>query len=217
MDTKKHIIVAGNIGAGKSTLVEELSRALGYVPYFEPVQENPYLEDFYRDMPRWAFHSQIYFLTHRVQSHHVLAQQPRPVVQDRSVYEDALVFARNLFLGGMMTDRDWKTYEGLYQTVTQLLPPPDLVVYIRASVATLERRIAKRGRSFEEGLDPQYLAGLNDLYEQWIGGFSLAPVMVIEGDEVDFVEDSRAMTPILGEVRQRLAGSQGLLFGEEGR
>ncbi len=145
---KKYVVLAGNIGSGKTTLVSMMCERLGWKPYFEPVTENPYLEDFYRDMSRWAFHSQVFFLTHRVRSHHALMDDPWSVVQDRSLYEDAEVFARNLYIHGRMSERDWGTYLELYRTVITLLPPPDLVVYLRASVPTLKRRIAQRGRGF---------------------------------------------------------------------
>jgi deoxyadenosine/deoxycytidine kinase len=143
---KKFVAVAGNIGVGKSTLVEMLCVRLGWEPFFEPVTENPYLADFYADMDAWSFHSQIFFLTHRLRIHYNLAQHPSSVVQDRSVYEDAEIFAQNLFLQGHIEYRDYKTYRELYETSMQLLPPPDLVVYLRASVPTLLNRIAYRGR-----------------------------------------------------------------------
>jgi deoxyadenosine/deoxycytidine kinase len=133
---KHYVVIAGNIGAGKSTLVGMMCDRLGWKAYFEPVAENPYLEDFYRDMSRWAFHSQVFFLTHRVRSHRALMDDPASVIQDRSLYEDAEIFARNLYLQGRMNERDWETYSGLYRTLTTVLPPPDLVVYLRASVAT---------------------------------------------------------------------------------
>jgi len=209
---KQHVVLAGNIGAGKSTLVRMMCEALGWEPYFEPVAENPFLEDFYRDMARWAFHSQIFFLTHRVRSHRALMADPHSVAQDRSLYEDAEVFARNLYVHGRMSERDWATYRELYRTVASLLPAPDLVVYLRASVPTLLKRIALRGRSFEAGISAEYLGELNALYEEWIGGFDLAPVLVIPSDRVDFVSDHSALAAIVLEVEERLRHRQGLLF-----
>jgi deoxyadenosine/deoxycytidine kinase len=209
---KKYVVIAGNIGAGKTSLVRLMGERLDWKPYFEPVSENPYLVDFYRDMARWAFHSQVFFLTHRVRSHHALLDDPSSVVQDRSVYEDAEVFARNLWLHGRMSGRDWSTYQELYQTVINLLPPPDLVVYLRASVPTLLRRIARRGRDFEAGISEEYLAELNGLYEEWIAGFRLAPILVVPGDRLDFVERSRDLEDIVTAVEQRLRGEQILLF-----
>ncbi len=170
---KKHLVLAGNIGAGKSTLVSLLSELLGFQPYYEPVAENPYLSDFYADMERWAFQSQIFFLSHRIRTHRCLMDDPRSVVQDRSVYEDAEIFARNLHAQGRMADRDWETYHSLYRTLIGLLPAPDLVVYLRASVPTLKKRIALRGREMEAAIPDTYLEGLNRLYEDWIGRFDL--------------------------------------------
>jgi hypothetical protein len=209
---KKYLVLAGNIGAGKSTLVGLLADRLGFRPYYEPVAENPYLEDFYADMERWAFQSQAFFLTHRVRSHRALMDDPFSVVQDRSMYEDAEVFARNLFERGSMSARDWSTYSELYRTLTSLLPPPDLVVYLRASVPTLRKRIAKRGRDFETGLPDQYLSELNRLYEEWIDGFELAPVLIVPGDRLDFVAESRDLDSIVRTIENRLRDRQGTLF-----
>lgn len=213
---KQYLVVAGNIGAGKSTLVELLARELGFHPYYEPVTENPYLELFYSDMERWAFHSQVFFLTHRTRSHNALRTDPRSVVQDRSIYEDARVFARNLARGGSLSDREWNLYSDLYETVIELLPKPDLVVYIRASVATLRRRIAKRGREFEASIEDRYLEQLNDLYDEWIDEFDLAPVLTINGDDLDFVSNEAALSLVLAQIRDALKGPQELLFPEDG-
>lgn len=209
---KKYVVLAGNIGAGKTTLVGLMCELLGWKPYLEPVAENPYLEDFYRDMARWAFHSQVFFLTHRVHSHRLLLDDAHSVVQDRSLYEDAEVFARNLHRQGRMSERDWQTYQGLYRTFTTLLPPPDLVVYLRASVPTLRRRIAQRGRSFEAGITDVYLGELNALYEDWIAGFRLAPVLTVPSDRLDFVREQKDLRRIVATVEERLRGNQGLLF-----
>jgi len=185
---------------------------LGWEPYYEPVTENPYLADFYADMRRWAFHSQVFFLTHRAAAHRALMDVPRPVVQDRSFYEDAEVFARSLHRQGAMSDRDWGTYKDLYRTLTTLLAPPDLVVYIRASVPTLRRRIAERGRDFEARIADTYLEGLNALYEEWVGGFRIAPILTIPGDTVDFVRSPEGFDMIVAAVTERLRGNQGVLF-----
>ncbi|MBN1241940.1 MAG: deoxynucleoside kinase [Spirochaetales bacterium] len=209
---KKYVVLAGNIGAGKSTLVGLLADRLGFRPYYEPVAENPYLADFYGDMKRWSFNSQVFFLTHRTRSHRALMDDPWSVVQDRSLYEDALVFARNLHEQGNMSDQDWGTYSELYRTVTELLPPPDLVVYLRCSVPTLRKRIAKRGREMEAAIPDEYLAGLNRLYEEWIDNFELAPVLVVPGDRLDFVSESRALRNIVHAIEDRLNDKQGNLF-----
>jgi deoxyadenosine/deoxycytidine kinase len=209
---KKYLVLAGNIGAGKSTLVELLAERLGFRPYYEPVAENPYLADFYGDMKRWAFHSQVFFLTHRTRMHRALMDDPCSVVQDRSLYEDAEVFARNLYLGGKMSEQDWETYLELYRTVSSLLPAPDLVVYLRCSVPTLQRRIAMRGRGFEASIPDDYLAGLNRLYESWIESFELAPVLVVPGDRLDFVAESKDLRAIAATIERRLRDKQGSLF-----
>jgi deoxyadenosine/deoxycytidine kinase len=209
---KKYLVLAGNIGAGKSTLVELLSERLGYRPYYEPVAENPYLSDFYGDMKRWAFHSQVFFLTHRTRMHRALMDDPWSVVQDRSLYEDAEVFARNLYQQGNMTRQDWETYSELYRTISSLLPPPDLVVYIRCSVPTLKARIAKRGRGFEAGISDEYLAGLNALYDSWIEGFERSPALVVPGDRLDFVAESKDLCAISSKIEGLLRDKQGSLF-----
>ncbi|HLA08645.1 MAG TPA: deoxynucleoside kinase [Anaerolineales bacterium] len=165
---KKFVAVAGNIGVGKSTLVEMLCARMGWEPFFEPVTENPYLADFYADMDAWAFHSQVFFLTHRLRSHYKLSQHPDSVVQDRSVYEDAEIFAQNLYLQGHIQHRDYQTYRDMYETMMRFLPPPDLVIYLRASIPTLMNRISSRGRDYERTIAPDYLQGLNNLYETWI-------------------------------------------------
>jgi deoxyadenosine/deoxycytidine kinase len=211
---KTYVVLAGNIGAGKSTLVRMMSDRLGWEPYYEPVEENPYLADFYRDMKRWAFHSQVYFLTHRARSHHALLDDPRPVVQDRSFYEDAEVFARAHYIAGAMSERDWNAYRELYDTLTALLAPPDLVVYLRATVPTLRRRIVQRGRSIEADISDTYLEELNALYEEWITGFDRAPVLVVPADRLDFVNDSKDLHAIITTVQHRLSGRQGYLFPE---
>lgn len=211
---KSYVVLAGNIGAGKSTLVRMMCERMGWEPYYEPVAENPYLQDFYSDMRRWAFHSQVFFLTYRARAHRALMDVARPVVQDRSFYEDAEVFAQALHRQGAMSDRDWETYRGLYRTLTTLLTPPDLVVYLRASVPTLRARIALRGRDFESRITDDYLASLNSLYEEWIAGFALAPVLIVPSDRLDFVRDSGDLDAIVETVAERLRGNQGELFAE---
>ncbi len=212
LPVKTYVVLAGNIGAGKSTLVSMICERLGWEPYYEPVAENPYLVDFYKDMRMWAFHSQVFFLTHRAAAHRALMDLSRPVVQDRSFYEDAEVFARSLHRQGAMTDRDWDTYQDLYRTLTTLLAPPDLVVYIKASVPTLRRRISERGRDFETRITDAYLEGLNTLYEEWIAGFSIAPVLTVPGDTLDFVRDPGGFERIVNAVVEGLRGRQGVLF-----
>jgi deoxyadenosine/deoxycytidine kinase len=209
---KKFVAVAGNIGVGKSTLVEMLCVRLGWEPFYEPVTENPYLEDFYKDMSTWAFQSQVFFLTHRLRSHCKLGQHPGSVVQDRSVYEDAEIFAYNLFLQGHITQRDYQTYRDLYETTSRLLPPPDLVVYLRASVPTLLNRIEHRGRGYERTITADYLHGLNNLYEQWIENFTLCPVLSVPADELDYVSHSGHLRLIVEKVQDKLTGKEEVVF-----
>lgn len=211
---KKHFVaIAGNIGVGKSTLVELLAKRLGWEPFFEPVGENPYLADFYRDMPAWAFHSQIFFLTRRLRAHRQLLDHPTSVIQDRTVYEDAEVFAQNLYLQRLMTERDYQTYRELYRVLTLFLPPPDLVIYLRASVSTLMERIRSRGRDYEKTIQPAYLERLNALYETWVNDFTLCPVLTVPADELDYVAHSSHLDLIVAKVKEKLAGKEEVVFG----
>lgn len=209
---KKFVAIAGNIGVGKSTLVELLSAKLGWEPFYEPVAENPYLADFYTDMAAWSFHSQVFFLTHRLRAHHQLAQRSTSVIQDRSVYEDAEIFAQNLFLQGLIQPRDYRTYRELYQTVIEFLPPPDLVIYLRASVTTLSQRIARRGRDYERSIQTDYLSSLNNLYEKWIAGFTLCPVLTVPADALDFVGHPGHLYLIAAKVQEKLTGKEEVIF-----
>ncbi len=209
---KWFVAIAGNIGVGKSTLTEMLSQRLGWEPFFEAVTDNPYLADFYEDMRRWSFHSQVFFLSRRLRHHYNLLQRPNSVVQDRTVYEDAEIFARNLYQQGLMSERDYASYRELYEVMSVLLPPPDLVVYLRASVPTLMARIAHRGRSFERGISPDYLAQLNTLYEEWIAHFDLCPVLTVPSDRLDFVANSHHLDLIVEKVLERLRGREEVVF-----
>jgi deoxyadenosine/deoxycytidine kinase len=202
---KTFIAIAGNIGVGKSSLTGLLSKCLGWEPFYEAVAENPYLADFYADMTRYAFHSQIFFLSRRLRHHRRLLDFPGSVVQDRSVYEDAEIFARALFQQGHIGQRDYTTYRELYEVLVQFLPPPDLIVYLQASVPTLLRRIALRGRAFERNIDPAYLGQLNELYDGWMQGFNLCPVQVVPADELDFVHDGNHLDLIIASIQSRLA------------
>jgi len=211
--TKKFIAVAGNIGVGKSSLVTRLSERLAYQPFYEPVAENPYLADFYRDMSAWAFHSQVFFLANRLRSHRQLLDHPASVVQDRSVYEDAEIFARNLSEQGYIAERDYRSYRALYESILPFLPPPDLVIYLRASVETLLARIRRRGREFERQISVDYLDPLNRLYEDWIQRFSLCPVLSVPADQLDFVVHSSHLDLIVTKVQEKLTGKEEVVFG----
>ena len=202
----KFIVIAGNIGAGKTTLVEILSNRLGFSPFYEPHEENPYLADFYEDMESWSFHSQVYFLTRRLKIHKELLLAEGSVVQDRSVYEDAEIFARNLFLQGDFSTRDYNVYQDLYHILASLLPPPNLMVYLRASVDTLMQRIAKRGREYEAGISREYLSGLNKLYEDWMTSFDQCPVLIINSDDLDLVSIPQHVAQVVAWVQNKLTG-----------
>jgi deoxyadenosine/deoxycytidine kinase len=212
---KRFVAVAGNIGVGKSSLVLLLARHLGWDPFFEPVGENPYLADFYRDMRSWSFHSQIFFLSKRLRAHRQLLDHPTSAIQDRTVYEDAEIFAYNLSLQGDMSERDHQTYRELYDALTQFLPPPDLVIYLRASLPTLLDRIALRGREYEQQIRPEYLTQLNNLYENWIGNFKLCPVLTVPADKLDFVAYGSHLDLIVTKIREKLAGQEEVVFGED--
>jgi deoxyadenosine/deoxycytidine kinase len=212
---KKFVAVAGNIGVGKSTLVGMLCDRLDWQPFYEPVSENPYLADFYANMSAWAFHSQIFFLTRRLRIHYELSQHPGSVVQDRSLYEDAEIFAQNLYLQGFMQERDYLSYRELYETAVQLLPPPDLMIYVRGSVPTLINRISKRGRDYERTITSEYLQSLNNLYETWISNFVLCPVLTIPADDMDYVAHSGHLNLIIEKVDEKLTGNEEVLFDDE--
>jgi len=163
-------------------------------------------------MPRWAFPSQLFFLSHRAQMHRELSGDPHSVVQDRSIYEDAEVFAKNLYIQSVMSEREWAVYQALYATLADILPSPSLIIYIRASVPTLQARIALRGRPFEASIPDSYLDGLNVLYEEWVASFSLAPVLIVPGDDLDFVAESKDLKAIIKTVAKRLEDNQPYLF-----
>ncbi|MCB9161065.1 MAG: deoxynucleoside kinase [Caldilineaceae bacterium] len=204
------VAVAGNIGVGKSTLTELMSARLGWEPVYEAVDENPYLSDFYADMERWSFHSQAFFLARRLRQHAALQHLGRSVVQDRSVYEDAEIFAHNLYRQGHMSARDWATYFDLYQTLVALLRPPDLVVYLRAQVGTLAARIGGRGRAYEQAVPAAYLEALNRRYDEWIGAFTLCPVLTVETDNLNYVSDSASLEKVIRRIQDRLHGKETL-------
>ena len=187
--TGKTIAIAGNIGAGKSSLVEFLTRTYGIQPFYEPNDENPYLPDFYKDMKRWAFHSQLYFLSNKFRMHQQLEQMGGVVVLDRTIYEDAEIFATALHKMRKFTGRDWDTYWSFYQVILEAIRPPDLMIYLRCSMRTLRKRIRLRGRSMEQEIPLSYLKRLEGLYEQWRSSYQVGDVLVLESDKLDFIND----------------------------
>ncbi len=212
MTTKRFVAVAGNIGVGKSTLTALLSQRLGWRPFYEAFDDNPYLKDFYADMWTWSFHSQIFFLSRRLQHHREIVDCPTSAVQDRSVYEDAEIFARNLYQQGRMQDRDYETYRELYEAMNLFLPPPDLIVYLQASVSTLLERIALRGRDYEREIEPAYLEQLNGLYAEWADSFNLCPMLTVPADELDFVMYNTDLELIADRIVERLHGKETVVF-----
>lgn len=212
---KKHIVVAGNIGVGKSTLVNMLCQEMGWDPFFEPVIDNPYLTDFYHNMNTWSFHSQVFFLAHRSKIHLTILKHPGSVIQDRSIYEDAEIFARNLYLQGNLSQRDYETYYALYQSLSEYLPPPDLVIYLSASVSTLLQRISNRNRDYEKSISEAYLDRLNQLYIQWIENFHLCPVLTVPADNLDYVAHPHHLLLIVRKVQEKLTGKEIVRFNPE--
>ena len=197
--------IAGNIGAGKSTLTGMLAEHFDWQAFYEANAENPYLADFYEDMKRWSFHSQTFFLGKRLEHHRLLIDHPGSVVQDRTVYEDAEIFARNLYQQGNMNERDYDAYRRLYQAVASFLPAPDLMIYLEADVDTLMAHIRKRGREFERNISADYLQQLNQLYTDWIEDWTACPVLRIDMNGRDFQNDSQDFDFIVSEVSQALA------------
>lgn len=209
---KKFIAVAGNIGVGKSTLAQLLCEFYLWEPFYEAVDDNPYLADFYQDMKTWAFHSQVFFLSRRLGHHRQIVERPGTVVQDRTVYEDAEVFARNLYEQGSMSARDYGSYRELYETVIGIMPPPDLVIYLQASVPTLIGRIRRRGRDYEQNISTEYLERLNRYYEEWMASFTLCPVLTVPTDDLDFVSNGTHLELITAHVLDKLHGKETVVF-----
>ncbi len=205
-DSRAHFIaIAGNIGVGKSTLTGLLADEFGWEPFYEANAENPYLADFYDDMQRWSFHSQVFFLGKRLEHHRQLLDHPGSVVQDRTVYEDAEIFARNLGEQGRMDARDYETYRRLYKAVSAFLPPPDLIIYLQSSVDLLTARIQQRGREFEQNIQRDYLERLNSLYEQWIGDWTACPVLRVPVDGTDFAHNPDHLARLIRDIQSALA------------
>lgn len=201
----QYIAVAGNIGVGKSSLTGLMAKHFGWVPYFESVDDNPYLSDFYEDMRRWSFNLQIYFLSSRFQHQIQILKGSSDFIQDRTIYEDVEIFAKNLYEMGLMAERDYNNYRSLFNEMVAFLRPPDLLIYLRARVPTLVRQIQARGREYENTIRIDYLERLNSHYEQWIQSYP-HPKLIIETDELDFVAKSEDLGFIVQQVQNRLFG-----------
>jgi len=189
MALRKFIAIAGNIGSGKSSLLEFLTSTYNVQPFYEPNDENPYLEDFYADMKRWAFHSQLFFLSNKFRIHQEADRLAGVVVQDRTIFEDAEIFATVLHRMGHIDKRDWEIYWQFYQTILSAIKPPDLMIYVRCSMRTLRKRIKLRGRPMEQDMPLRYLKRLERLYDEWIDNYTLSEVLVLESDRLDYVHD----------------------------
>jgi deoxyadenosine/deoxycytidine kinase len=200
LSTLKHIAVSGNIGCGKTTLVEKLGKHYGWTPLFESVDQNPYLRDFYDDMTRWAFHLQIYFLNSRFNQVRQIRMSEKAIIQDRTIYEDAYIFAANLHKSGHITERDYQSYLAIFQSMISLVKPPDLLIYLKADIPKLVQQIQKRNRDFEFNIKLEYLRNLNEHYEEWIGNYKLGKLLVIDVNKLDFVENIDDFSYIVSKI-----------------
>ena len=201
-----HIAIVGNIGAGKTTLTEMLARNYGWEPLFEAVDNNPYLEDFYSDMKRWSFNLQIYFLNSRYRQIVDIQKSGRNILQDRTIYEDAYIFAENLHDMGLMTSRDYENYQSIFDNITEYIKPPDLLVYLKASVPTLVSNIQRRGREYEIGIRLDYLSKLNEKYEKWIRNYKLGKLLILDKDNLDFANNTEDMATIVQLIEREING-----------
>jgi deoxyadenosine/deoxycytidine kinase len=210
--TKRLILVAGNIGTGKTSLTERFGARLGWRTSFESVADNPYLADFYADMRQWSFHLQVFFLGHRAQQHLELARRPESAIADRSIYEDAHIFARALHHMGNLSERDYQAYRRVFDLLVAGLPRPDLLLYLRAPVRVLLERIRRRGRAIEGGITAEYLSLLEAFYQEWMQTFDLCPVLTIPTDDLDFVHKSRHLDIVVQRIQDKLAGKEDVVF-----
>jgi len=209
---KRFVLMAGNIGTGKTSLTELIGDQLGWRTAYESVADNPYLPDFYADMKLWSFHLQVYFLGHRADQHINLALNEQSAIIDRSIYEDAHIFARALHHMGNLTDRDYEAYLKIYQLILTVLPKPDLLIHLKAPVPILMNRIRKRARDMETGVSVEYLSLLDRFYEEWIESFDLCPVLTIKSDDLDFVHKKHHLEIVTDRIMEKLAGKEEMIF-----
>ncbi|NUM49283.1 MAG: deoxynucleoside kinase [Anaerolineales bacterium] len=210
--TKRLILVAGNIGAGKTSITQRLGERLGWQTGYESVADNPYLPDFYANMRAWSFHLQIFFLGHRAEQHLEMANSPQSAIIDRSIYEDYHIFARALSQMGNMNERDTFSYRRLYTLMVQSLPRPDLLIYLKAPVSMLLERIHRRARNIETGITAEYLTLLDGFYDDWLAGFDLCPVLTIRSDDLDFVNKPQHLDIVIQRIQEKLAGKEELIL-----
>jgi deoxyadenosine/deoxycytidine kinase len=210
--TKRLALIAGNIASGKTSLAERLGARLGWQAAYESVADNPYLADFYADMSQWSFHLQVFFLGHRVEQYLELVQHPQSAIADRSIYEDAHIFARALYHMGHLSERDYQAYRQVFQLVVANLPRPDLLLYLKAPVPVLLQRIGTRGRAIEHGITADYLSLLETFYAEWLQGFDLCPVLTIRTDDLDFVHRVEHLDIVVQRIQDRLAGKEEVVF-----
>ena len=209
---KRLILVAGNIGAGKTSLTERLGMRMGWKTAYESVADNPYLPDFYKDMRGWSFHLQIFFLGHRAEQYLELAESPQSAILDRSIYEDAHIFARALHRMNNLDERDYFAYRKVFDLIVEKLPAPDLLIFLNAPVPVLMKRIRKRGRAIEGGITDDYLALLESYYQDWLENFELCPVLTIRTDDLDFVHKARHLDIVVQIIQDKLAGKEEIVF-----
>lgn len=209
----KHLVlVAGNIGSGKTSLTERIGARLGWVTAYESVADNPYLPDFYADMAKWSFHLQVFFLGHRAQQHLEMASDPRSAIIDRSIYEDAYIFARALHDMGNISERDYHTYQKTFDMIVRNLPKPALLVYLSAPVNVLVDRIQKRGRSIEANISRDYLSRLDLYYQEWLTTFDICPVLTIKTGDLDFVHKAKHLELVVQRIQEKLSGKEEMVF-----
>lgn len=201
-----HIAVSGNIGSGKTTLTEKLAKHYGWKAEFEAVDNNPYLPDFYKDMKRWAFHLQVYFLNSRFNQIKKIQESETPTIQDRTIYEDAYIFAANLYKSGYLTDRDYENYQSLFTSMISHVKAPDLLIYLKADIPKLVGQIEKRGRSYETTMRIDYLKNLNTHYEEWISGYKEGKLLIIDVNNLDFVENPSDFSQVVEKVEREIFG-----------
>lgn len=210
--SKRLILIAGNIGSGKTSLTEKIGERLGWRTAYESVADNPYLPDFYADMKKWSFHLQVYFLGHRAEQHLDMWADPRNAILDRSIYEDAYIFARALHHMGNLSELDYQSYRHVFDLVVRNLPPPSLLIYLKAPVEVLMRRIQRRARNIETGISADYLALLDSFYDDWLQNFDLCPVLTLKTDDLDFVHKPRHLNIVVERIQEKLSGKEEVVF-----